>query len=249
MNSSMLAAAKGVFVSSFLILLAVSVVQGQTPSTTQVFSNIDDSNSGWGSCTECAGGKHNADAYWMAQFQTTPSKDGNSTQFYVSASQAYSDVLFWNKVGPQDWATQFTWDFWVYLDSASQSAENLEYDLFQYVNGREYMFGTQCSYAGGYWDVWNQGSHKWIPTSLACKKFTPNVWHHIVWTLHRTSDTMMHFDSLTLDSVQHAMNYSEPSGPLPSGWTHNLGVQWQLDTASGPLTFNEWVDEVKITIQ
>lgn len=234
---------------SLALIAFACVAQGQTQA--KAYSNIDDLNSGWGSCGDpgCAGGQHSADAFWMAQFQTTPSKDGSSTQLYVSASQPYSNVLFWNKLGPQDWATSFTWDFWVYLDNASVNAENLEYDLFQYTNGREYMFGSQCSYVGGYWDVWNEATNHWIPTALPCQKFTPNVWHHIVWQVHRTPDTVMHFDSLTLDGVKHVMNYSEPSGPLPSGWTDNLGTQWQLDTPSGPLTFSEWIDNVKLTIQ
>ena len=249
MNSALVSCAKWGLVSLVLGGLLASVAQGQTGA--KVFTNIDDNNAGWGSCgsTSCAGGEPAADAFWIAQFQTSPSKDGNSTQFYVSASQPYSDVLFWNKLGPQDWATHFTWDFWIYLEDASQSAENLEYDLFQYEGGVEYMFGTQCSYSGGYWDVWNQSTHHWIPTALPCKKFTSKVWHHIVWQFHRTSDGLMHFDSLALDGVQHAMNYSEPSGPLPSGWTHNLGVQWQLDTGSRALTLSEWVDSVKLTIQ
>lgn len=145
-----------------------------------VFSNIDDNMTGWGSCTSCAGGQNNADTYWMAQFQTTPSLDGSSTQFYISASLPYSDVLFWEKLGAQDWAKQFTWDFWVYLDSASVGAQALEYDVFQFVGGIEYMFGTQCVYSSGQWNIWNQGVGAWVPTSVACQPLSPNVWHHMV---------------------------------------------------------------------
>lgn len=79
----------------------------------------------------------------MAHFQTTPSRDGASTQFYVSSSQKNSDVLFWHKVGAQNAATRFTWDFWVYLDSVSLGAQALEYDVFQYTGGTEYMFGSE----------------------------------------------------------------------------------------------------------
>lgn len=86
-------------------------------------------------------------------------------------------------------------------------------------------------------------------TGLTCKPFKPNVWHHIIWQVHRTSDGKMHYDSLTLDGVRHVLNLAQPSGPLPKGWTGNLGVQWQLDTPSSPITFNEWVDSVKLTIQ
>jgi hypothetical protein len=232
----------------FLAVCSVATAQLQAQKK-MVFSNIDDNSTGWGSCTSCAGGTNNADIYWMAPFQTTPSHDGNSTQFYVSASQPYSDVLFWEKLGPQDWATQFTWDFWVYLDNASLSAQALEYDVFQFVSGVEFMFGSQCVYASGYWDVWNQGAGTWVKTQLPCQKFVPNTWHHVVWQVHRTSDKRMHYDVLTLDGVQHTLNISEPSGALPLGWTDNLGVQWQIDTAGAPLTTNEWIDNVKLTIR
>ena len=60
---------------------------------------------------------------------------------------------------------------------------------------------------------------------------------------------MMHYDSVTLDGITHYLNITEPSGPLPSGWTDNLGVQWQLDTGAAPITFDEWVDKVNLTIQ
>jgi hypothetical protein len=59
----------------------------------------------------------------------------------------------------------------------------------------------------------------------------------------------MHYDSLTVDGMQNTLNLAEPSGPLPTGWTDNLGVQWQLDTGSAPLTTSEWIDNVKLTIR
>lgn len=228
-----------------IMFLAIST-QGHAQTN---FYNIDDSNSAWGSCSNCAGGQNLADIFWMAPFQTSPSRDGNSTQLYISASKPFANVLFWRKLGPQDWATHFTWDFWIYPGQASLSAQALEYDAFQFAGGREYMFGSECAYGTGLWDVWNQKAGTWVHTSLACKPFKPDTWHHIVWQVHRSSDGNMHYDSLTLDGVQHTLNLSEPSGPMPSGWTDNLGVQWQLDTAGAPLTFSEWVDNVKLTVR
>ena len=83
------------------------------------------------------------------------------------------------------------------------------------------MFGSQCAYVSGHWDVWNQQTGHWVQTGLACKRFTPNVWHHIVWNVHRTSGEM-HFDSLTLDGQVNTINMAEPSGPLPKGWSDSL---------------------------
>jgi hypothetical protein len=235
----------GILCLALMIALA-ALARAQTVKT---FTNLDDSSvSSWGSCSNCAGGQNLADIFWVAPFQTSPSRDGHSTELYISAAKPFANVLFWRKIGAQDWSTHITWDFWVYLDNASLNAQALEYDAFQFVGGREYMFGTECVYPSGHWNVWNQQAGTWVQTSLACKRFTPNVWHHIVMQFHRTSDTMMHFDSVTLDGVLHTLNLAEGSGPLPSGWTDNVGVQWQMDTAGAPLTFSEWIDNVKLTV-
>jgi hypothetical protein len=129
----------------------------------------------------------------------------------------------------------------------------LEFDIFQFIVPTEYMFGSQCTYTTGFWDVWNASTHQWAATSLACTKFTADVWHHIVWQVHRTtSDKMMHYDSVTIDGVQHTLNVSEPSGALPSGWSDMMGVQWQLDGPGNlnnlPITANEWIDKVNLKV-
>jgi len=58
-----------------LFLVALCAADAQAQSHKKLYSNIDDNNGGWGSCTNCAGGTNNADIYWMAPFQTTPSRD------------------------------------------------------------------------------------------------------------------------------------------------------------------------------
>jgi hypothetical protein len=233
----------------FVCLVLITALAASQAQTVKTFSNVDDTSaSGWGSCSNCAGGQNLADVFWVAPFQTTPSRDGHSTEFYVSAAKPYANVLFWRKLGAVNSATHLTWDFWVYLDKASLSAQALEYDAFQFVNGLEFMFGTECVYRTGYWEIWNQKAGNWVQTKLPCKAFTPNAWHHVVWQFHRTTDNMMHFDAVTLDGVLHTLNLSQPSGPLPAGWASDLGVQWQLDTAGAPLTFSEWVDNVKLTV-
>lgn len=212
------------------------------------FPNVEDGTSGWGSCSDCAGGLAKASSYWMAQFQGSPSLSGASTEFFISGAAPYSNALFWRKLGPQDWASNYNFDFWVYLDGASWYAQSLEYDFFQFVNHREYMFGSQCNYASGHWDIWNQATNTWVQTPLACHKLAPNTWHHIVWQYHRTSDTLMHYDWLAVDGAWYPLGWTEPSNWMPSGWTDNLGVQFQLDTAASPLAFHEWIDKVNVKI-
>lgn len=254
--------------AAFLLLLcSTSWAVPSSNTTSTVFSSIDDSTSGWGWCTGagCAGGA-SASSYYMAQNQTSPSKDGASTQFYVDGPAA-TNVLFWNKLGAHDSLTHFQFDFWSQFASSSTTiGQAFEFDTFQFVKGREYMFGTQCDYAVGLWDVWNAGAGVWERTSVACPKFTPNVWYHITWNVHRSAasgNKNEYYDSFTVVKYDannnvvanntYTLNLVYPSTTLPSGWTNNLGVQFQIDLNSqsgvngNPSSTSEWVDQVSLT--
>jgi hypothetical protein len=236
------------------------------PSNATVFPQIDDSTSGWGSCTGgCAGGTA-ANAFWMAQNQTTPSLDGASTQFHVDGN-AWTNVLFWNKLGAHDSFTHFQLDFWVNVDSNSAIiGQALEFDTFQFVNGREYMFGTQCDYATGLWEVWNPQGGTWQNAGVACSRFTPNVWYHITWNFHRAArgaNKNQYYDNFrvvqydannnVVSNRSYSLGLAYGSTALPSGWNDNMGIQFQLDlngqagVNGNPTTTSEYVDKVSLT--
>jgi hypothetical protein len=232
-------------------------------SATTKYSNLQNSTLvdngivGWGSCIVCAGGGSVNAAIASSPFQATPSMDGSSRDFYISGD-AYSDALWWYKVGPNDAATTFTFDFWFNTDSSTQAAQALEFDTFQFVNGREFMFGTQCDYASGKWDVWNAGKSAWAPSKVACKKFAANTWYHITLAFHRAkSDTNVHYDTLTIvqykangkvaSNSSYSFGAAYPSQPLPAGWGDDLGVQFQMDIGPAGASMQEWVDEVTLT--
>ena len=248
----------------YLALLLSSAALGQTKYP---YPNIDDSTAvddslagaiGWGSCVTCAGGGGNA-TISSSPFQTRPSMDGTSRDFYINGA-AYTNGLWWYKVGPNDSVSNFNFDSWVFFNSGTQYAQALEFDTFQFISGQEYMFGTQCNYAlPGTWSVWNQGGHQWVPTNVACTRFKFNTWYHLIWTFHRTSpDNYEHYDSLTIEQYNGAgklassntynFNIALPSGPTPSGWTDNLGVQFQMDIGPTGTSMEEWVDEVTLTV-
>ena len=249
---------------SIKCLFVFTLVLASTALSAQSYRNIDDSTSvdnggpgavGWGSCINCSGGKDTVGSISTAPFQTTPSIDGASREFYISGA-AYTNGLWWYKVGPNDTVSNFQFDFWVYFSSSTRSAQALEFDAFQFNKGSEYMFGTQCDYASGTWDVWNAKAGSWFHTSTACTEFLPNTWYHLSWRFHRTSpDNSEHYDSLTIASFgsgrpsmkTYNFNLAFPSAPMPSGWTDNMGVQFQMDVASTGTTMEEWVDEVTLT--
>jgi hypothetical protein len=202
----------------------------------------------------------------VAQFQTQPSRDGASTKFYVDGP-AWTDVLFWNKVGAHDDFTHFQFDFWVQVDTNSTTiGQTLEFDAFQFAKGVEYMFGTQCDYATGVWEIWNQRGGRWMNSGIACQKFVPNVWYHITWNFHRNTywwDRNMYYDNLTIErydanntlAARNTYNLyrAYAPGPMPAGWSDDLGVQFQVDLNGqagingNPSTITEYVDQVKLT--
>jgi hypothetical protein len=247
---------KGLF--AFLLVVASTTMWGQT------YGNIDDSTAldnglagavGWGSCVSCAGGDSLA-SIASAPFQTRPSIDGSSRDFYITGAP-YANGLWWYKVGPNDAVSNFEFSFWIYFNSGAYPAQALEFDTFQFNNGVEYMFGTQCDYLSGTWDVWNTGAGQWVHTNIKCTQFQSNTWYHLTWNFHRTSpDNYEHYDRLTIQKLEkngrlntssYKLNLAYPSGPMPTGWTDNMGVQFQMDIGATGTTMEEWVDEVTLT--
>jgi len=212
---------------------------------------------GWGSCVPCAGGSSDNATLSSSPFQTSPSVDGSSRDFYING-EAYSDGLWWYKVGPNDAATNFQEDFWLNVAANTESAQALEFDTYQFKGGREYMFGTQCDYASHTWDVWNSEALKWNHTDIPCKKFSPNTWYHLTFNFHRTSpDDYEHYDNLTIVEYNRAgkilarnvysFNKAFPAQWTPRGWSDDLGVQFQMDIGGAGGQMREWVDEVSLT--
>ncbi len=217
------------------------------PSNAQTFTNIEQLSSGWGSCNSasCAGGSGNG-TYWMAQNQASPARDGSSTEFFNSG--VWENALFFQKLGANNSVHNFLWDFYFYVDSNSQTAtQALEFDAFQFVNGYNYMIGSQCNYGAGVWDTWEETTGHWIHTSISCPKFSPNTWHHIQW--YETTDTTNHqysYVTLVVDGNSNPVNVTGHATNL--SWSDNMGVQWQLDDNAGGEGYHEWVDSVTLTV-
>jgi hypothetical protein len=217
------------------------------PSTAKVFSNIDQMMSGWGSCQSgaCAGGSGSG-SFWQAFNQTTPSMDGVSMELFKDG--VWGNALWWRKMGANNSVTNFLWDFYVQLDSASlSSAQALEYDAFQFVGGYNYMIGTECNYAAGVWDTWSEASGKWLHTTVPCQKFSAGTWHHIQWYMNTNhSNHSYTYVTLVVDGKAYNVNQTQYAKNL--GWGDNLGAQWQLDVNASGNGYHEWVDKATLTV-
>lgn len=216
------------------------------PSNAQTFTALEQTR-GWQSCnsTACAGGSGKG-TYWMNQDQSAPSLDGNSMELYNSGARANS--LWWQQLGASNSAINFLWDFYAQVDeSASTSAQALEFDSFQFVGGNAYMFGSQCDLAVGKWDVWDESDGDWIHTRIPCTQFEPNVWHHIQWYVQRIADTEKYtFVTLVVDGTTYSVNQTYSA--RYTGWADNVGIQYQLDVNAKGTGYHEWVDESTLTI-
>jgi hypothetical protein len=216
------------------------------PSTALVFTQIEQM-SGWESCgtAACAGGSGKS-AYWMAQNQTSPSLDGSSME--LDNAGVWSNALWWKHLGANNNVSNFLWDFYVQLDSASTSqAQALEFDVYQFIGGYNYMIGSQCDYGNGVWDVWDGSNQKWIGTGIACQKLTPGTWHHIQWYVQRVPNTHnYHYVTLVVDGKSYSVNKTYSARNL--GWADNMGVQYQLDVKASGGGYHEWVDKSTLTV-
>ena len=231
--------------STGLVTKAPLNVTVAAQSNAKVFSNIEDMT-GWESCDICsgAGGNGPTTPHWQAQFQTSPSLDGSSSQFFLGGSTPYASALWWKQLGGIDSVRflKYDVDFFFTDDNAPQA---LEFDVNQSVGGQKYIFGTECDFTGAkQWRVWDYYDH-WQSTGVPCTALKANVWHHLTWEFERTLDTHTHFIAVTVDGWRQVVNrYYRPG---PSG-VRELNVAFQMDGNFAMTNYHVWLDKVNLTV-
>jgi hypothetical protein len=195
----------------------------------------------------------------MEQHIKSPSMSGNSSQYNIGGTTAYSDVLWTNPLIGQN-STQgipdsnhtllptlhnFTYDAYFYGSNLSLS-QVLEFDISMYFNGLSLIWGTQCEIAGGHdWDIWDSANSKWVPTGFACNPVS-NGWNHVTIQVQRESDNTLLFQSITLNGVTNTLNKSYSPGSCPGGWW-GITVNYQMDGNSKQSAYTTYVDNFSFT--
>jgi hypothetical protein len=226
--------------------LSINVQASIIPANAIVFSKVEEMTN-WQSCDVCAGAGGNGPAtpHWMAQFQTTPSLDGASAEFFVGGSTPYAAALWWKQLGPIDSATHFVYDMNFYFTN-SAAPQALEFDVNQSVNGKKYIFGTECDFHGNQtWRVWDSSLH-WQDTGVSCvAAHTSKVWHSLRWEFERTSGGHTHFIAVTVDGVRKIVDrfYNPQASSV-----RELNLAFQMDGNSTMTDYNVWLDKVKLSV-
>jgi hypothetical protein len=227
--------------------LTVSATSGDTggsgTSTGTTISDIDHM-SGWADCGACAGrnGTGPTVPYSMTQNISSPSQDGKAVKFSIGGSTPYANALWWKQLGAKPGSSHFIYKIDFYLTNPT-AVQALEFDINQSVNGRKYIFGTECSFRGSkQWDIWDSNKH-WLPTGIACPVLSAYTWHHLTIEAER-SGTQTHFIAITLDGNKHYINRYQAS---QTSGASELNVAFQMDENGSATNYSTWVDKVSIT--
>ncbi|HKW74802.1 MAG TPA: hypothetical protein VJN64_04695 [Terriglobales bacterium] len=220
----------------FLLLLAV------TPAAVAQTKTQIQRMPGWQHCTSCAGSGGTGPSSHLATIQgvRSPSLSGSSMEFSLSPSSSFADALWWKQLGAAPAATRFTYDLDFYIQTP-QYSQALEFDVNQSVNGKKFIFGTECSMSRHEWDVYNDSGHQWVHTGIACH-VAASAWHHLIWQFQRVG-SQVHYISVSLDGAQHFVNRSYTAR---SSSVRELNVAFQMDGDRNHNAYKTWLDNVTL---
>lgn len=178
-------------------------------------------------------------------FQVLP-----GTEPYGNAG--YGTPIFYD----QPTKVNYVSDMWVWL--ATTNVQTLELDLSSSVGGTEFMFGTQCDFASGHWDFWDDtpavlpAHPHWrgvFPTpqnnDLLCN-LQPNEWVHLRFNMYHDA-TSYHFVSLEINGVNHSLAELAPSLTSRKRAANGTAVQVQLDSNNSASPNQVYIDNFNIT--
>ncbi len=234
----------GTVIKSSSIKITVNSSSGSAPSGSKQYANINQMT-GWDSCDACAGagGSGPKATHTLTQNISSPALDGKAAEFYLKGSKPYSNALWWKQLGANPNVSNFTYDLYFYLKTPS-AAQALEFDVNQSLNGKKYIFGTECDINDHHvWNIYDAGNHKWMETSVACTAPVPYSWNHLTLEFQRVN-SQMKFISITLNGKKSYFN--KTYNPASSS-SKELNVAVQIDGNGQNVAYSEWADKINLT--
>jgi hypothetical protein len=215
-----------------------------------VINNVQEGK--WQTCGACGdtGGTGPLATYSFTTGISSPSQDGEATQFSISAAVAFSNAFFFQVQTPvTGQLNSLTYAFDLYIPPGMESApQAIEFQCQQKLDGWIYNFAWQADYNSNEWRIFNYVTQQWDDSGLPLQRFTPGVWHHIMGQYH--DDITGHFvyhDSLTIDGILNPVNIQHDA--VFTGANNQFANAIQLDSNSVPAAYNIFVDEMTITYQ
>jgi hypothetical protein len=226
-----------------LVLLCLLVSLGILSVAQTTFTNLE-STTGWKSCSECAGagGTGTFATHWYKQGITSPALEGASMQFFLGGTDDYSNAYWWKSIAYGSTASNWVYDLYYYIKDPS-APQALEFEVNQALNGKKYIFGTQCGFSSKVWRVYDAYNHRWVTTTIPCSSTSAYTWHHIVLEFHRTSTGQSEFLTITINGQKFYLNRSY--GPKTSSYT-STNVAFQMDGNKYQTNYSVWLDKVNL---
>jgi hypothetical protein len=186
----------------------------------------------------------------VTQDVSSPSLDGLSAQFTLTAAPSYS-LAKWESSeigtnGQYDSMTHFTLNLYVEVSSPSLP-QSLEFSVSQAVSGNDYPFHFQCDFKGsGYWEVWVPTSETWSDTTAPCPTFAASTFTELTFDVQRTSGNQLQYNWLEVNGQQYSINQTfNPSTETPD----NVDVGTVLHVDEEGDLYTIWIDEMSLTMQ
>jgi len=223
------------------------------PSNAKYFNNVNQM-SGWIACSACAQ-SGTASSYWFRQWVGSPSLDGKSMESYIRGSYgAWADNLFVKKFGDQTWArhieysTNFLWNApRTRQGNGAYVVQAIEFDARMLIGNFKYLFGTQCNYGHGTWDIWSNTGRYWQHTAIPCQKWGPNTWHKVTWYFTIDSNTKyLHYAALKVDGTEYRVDKWVAAGPVP--YNKEFLIQFEQDTDLNGDPWYLWTDKTQVAL-
>jgi hypothetical protein len=235
----------GAFKKTIYVKVGSTTSSSSTSTSSKTFWNIDQM-SGWSSCSSCAGKDGNGPTatHSMKRGVSSPSKDGSSAEFFLGGTTPYSNALWWKQLGPNDSVSNFRYELYYYIKNPSAS-QALEFDVNHSLNGKRYIYGTECDFKGTkVWKVYDAYNRVWKTTSIPCNVPKAYTWHHLVLEFKRSSGKMS-FVSVTINGNKHYFNRSYSPHSTSA---REVNVAFQMDGNKYQTDYKVWVDKIKLAI-
>lgn len=242
---------------------ATTPVNFTVSSGGNVISNIQ-AGAGWngyielppdyGICSTCSPSGPQT-TWWTKQGITSPSRSGDAMEFDIGGTTDYSDVL-WNvhllgdgspildqshQIVPN--THNFIYDVWFYGTNLN-TAQALEFDINQFVDGLSFIWGHECTVMGGHeWEIWNNQANAWTPTGIACYP-NENAWNHLTIQVQRTSDNQLLYQTITLNGQQYNVNATY--APTSTSW-YGVTINYQMDGNYAQQNYAIYLDNLNFT--